>query len=132
MLVALSSLPSLSPLSVLAAAIPSNETLSKSAIRLIRARRVPLWVWMHLSWHVCFVLVGVRAPGPLVFHFGHAGHEEYPALTWHIRKTTETHWLHFQGGDITKKRERERERDGDGGVGWGVSEKGRGRGRRLV
>lgn len=31
------------------------------------------------------MLVGVGALAPIALRFGHAGREEYPALTWHIR-----------------------------------------------
>lgn len=56
-------------------------------------------------------------PGPLAVHLGHAGHEEYPALTWHIRSDD---WdilavRGVQGGDIAKKKKkRGNARDGGG------------------
>lgn len=37
------------------------------------------------SWACLFVLVDVGALVPPAVRVGHAGHEEYPALTWHIR-----------------------------------------------
>ncbi len=75
-----------------------------------------------------FVLVDVWALGPLAVRFGHAGHEEYPALTWHIRSDDWDRLAARSGrGYYKKEGKRETER-GSEWVRKGEEERGRGRG----
>lgn len=114
MLAALSYVPSLRPLSILAARIPFLKKPFKSKIRLVSC--LPLLSALGLGQHLLtclffFFLVGVGDLGPLAVLFGHAGHEEYPALTWHIRSDD---WdrLASRSGRGYYKKEGKRETEG--------------------
>lgn len=68
------------PLSILAARILSFENPSKLRFTSSMSEAFPSFL-VHVSWRVFLFWY----TGPVAVHFGHAGHEEYPALTWHIR-----------------------------------------------
>lgn len=69
----------------------------------------------HLSRSV-YLCVGALAP--IALRFGHAGHEEYPALTWHIRSDDrDTLAAHSGRGYYKKEGKRETAERGGGSLG---------------
>lgn len=109
MLAALPSLPSLRPLSILVARIPSTEKSPQKRL-FIRLR-----CSLCASSLAVFICCG-RRPSPRVPARSisvSAGHEEYPALTWHIRSDDRDQTgCTFREGNITKK-EGKRETEGE-------------------
>lgn len=63
-----------------------------------------------------FICFG-RALGPLAVRFGHAGHEEYPALTWHIRSDDWDRLAARSGRGYYKKEGKRRDGGGEKGRG---------------
>ena len=94
---------------------PGNLEIASSSCLLLS----PIFFGTRLS--AClFVLVDAWARGPLAVRFGHAGHEEYPALTWHIRSDDWDRLAARSGRGYYKK---EGKRETEGGVSKGVRER---------